>query len=683
MKRFSLTAVFISLISLGAFAFSEKDIISPAAGTWCNQQALVLNSFNATEIYYSLTGSDPFVSGFAYDGPVLIERKGSVCVRIGVVESDGVKKEFRIDYNVMPPMLTNMDADTKDYVEKNFVKSPLINYRSGSDLSLPSGLRYSFERNAQPAFRQKLNLTENNWIERFVSFFVTDGINNYHSVIRVIPAEKTKVSDNASLPFVIRNWNSITFTDKKFIYQIDDEMWNSDYTEKMIDRSVSHTLHWQSVDFTENNKVNEFVIPSMPTVTARSAGSGTVVFALSDEDGYTFENGEKTVVAQAFYGEEIEGVYEAKIFLGGVFQGCLGVEYEMDRLPPKEPEFVASGNSSFSRNTLALRIITAENADVFYAVSEPVYYGEDSSADIEIKMPEEFSRYSGDDIVIKSLEDESCAYKVFAYSVDNAGNMSKIIEQLYVIDELNFYLASGEYTGNEDGSYMNPFVSFLQVVDALNSSESGIKLHLNGDVVVEGGEYLITKDCHIHGNGGKIILKGNASLIIDGASVSIDRCTVEKQSEDSSSPIAKICNGKFFLNDCEVAGFYGEDGKLFDIKDSEVSFKDCGFTIQAPRISMCSEIYGGTISVFGCRFTAIGQTASAMKIRNSQCVLELNLFTLIGGICKGIEITGGTVSFMGDRFDAQSDGKYKNSGAITRNGGCKVTGLSSTSSKGF
>ena len=94
MKRFYLAAAVLSLISLSAFGFSEKDIISPASGTWCNQQALVLSSSNASEVYYSLTGSDPFESGCAYDGPVLIEKKGSVRVRIGVVESDGLKKEF-------------------------------------------------------------------------------------------------------------------------------------------------------------------------------------------------------------------------------------------------------------------------------------------------------------------------------------------------------------------------------------------------------------------------------------------------------------------------------------------------------------------------------------------------------------------------------------------------------------
>ena len=43
------------------FAFEEKNILSPISGVWKNKQALVLNLEKGTDVYYSFTGSDPYV----------------------------------------------------------------------------------------------------------------------------------------------------------------------------------------------------------------------------------------------------------------------------------------------------------------------------------------------------------------------------------------------------------------------------------------------------------------------------------------------------------------------------------------------------------------------------------------------------------------------------------------------
>ena len=75
MKKILSAGIVFFFVSFLASAFSEKDIISPARGQWCNQQVLVLDSSSALELYYSFSGTDPFVSGFAYDGPVLIKKR--------------------------------------------------------------------------------------------------------------------------------------------------------------------------------------------------------------------------------------------------------------------------------------------------------------------------------------------------------------------------------------------------------------------------------------------------------------------------------------------------------------------------------------------------------------------------------------------------------------------------------
>lgn len=685
MKRAFLFACLLSLISSAAFSFSEKDIISPISGTWCNQQALVLSSLNSSEVYYSLTGTDPFVSGFAYDGPILIEKKGEVCVRLGIVETDGSKKEFQIKYNVLPAELSNFENEQKKFIEKNLLKSPLITYKSGTDFLIPSFLKYSFDKNRSPYMKQKIKLQSTNELERFVTFFVSDGINNYHSVIRVLPLEKKVIEKTLDLPFIISNWENFIFNEKKFIYQIDDEMWNSDYSERIIDRSKEHIIRWQSVDFSKSNQVYDFVLPRIPNIEVKNYGEGVVAFILSGDDDFTFENGKKTFFAEAFYGEESEGVYESKIFYKGLFNGIINVPYKVDKLAPIEPEFIASENSKFSRNTIALKLNCPIDADVYYAVSSPIFYDVENEllVDNEIKIPQEFLKYIGDDIVLKSIDSTPCVYKVFAYSVDNAGNVSSTVEQKYIIDELNFYLSCKSKSNIADGSFMNPFTSLQQAINAINSSEGGMRLHLKDDIFVNEGELILKKDLVLHGNGSKIIFNENSSLSIENSKVVIDNCTLEKNDNKNSSILAKINKSNFSLYECEIVGFYKEDGKLFDIKHSDVSFKDCGITIQSNRVSLCAEIIGGTYNSTGCRFTVIGQASSALKIKNSICSFNDNLFTLIGGICKGIEIINGSISFAEDIFNAQSDGKYKSSCAVYRNGACNVIGFSSIKTNGF
>ena len=100
MKKLFLSLFIFSFALFSASAFSEKDIISPSAGTWCNQQALVLAPSDASEVYYSFTGCDPFESGFAYDGPVLLDVEGDVTLKIAKVISRTKKEYVEVKYKV-------------------------------------------------------------------------------------------------------------------------------------------------------------------------------------------------------------------------------------------------------------------------------------------------------------------------------------------------------------------------------------------------------------------------------------------------------------------------------------------------------------------------------------------------------------------------------------------------------
>ena len=70
MKKFVTVLAFLFAV---CSAFAQR-IISPVPGTWANKQCLVLNTTDGSECFYSYSGTDPLTSGFAYDGPVLIDK---------------------------------------------------------------------------------------------------------------------------------------------------------------------------------------------------------------------------------------------------------------------------------------------------------------------------------------------------------------------------------------------------------------------------------------------------------------------------------------------------------------------------------------------------------------------------------------------------------------------------------
>ncbi len=115
------------IFSFAFFCFSfsvfAQRVISPVAGNFCNKQPLVIDVSDGAECFYSLSGTDPLASGFAYDGPVLIDITGRVDVKIAVIKENS-KEEIEISYNVKEE--NPFETDSQEF---NFKKL----YRTGAN----------------------------------------------------------------------------------------------------------------------------------------------------------------------------------------------------------------------------------------------------------------------------------------------------------------------------------------------------------------------------------------------------------------------------------------------------------------------------------------------------------------------------------------------------------------------
>ena len=136
MKK-SILAFFVLFFVFLNGAYAQIHIISPAEGKWSNKQMLVIDTEDKAEYFYSLNGEDPKTSGFAYDGPVLIDLTGDVTLRIQKATGN---EEKIIKYSVE----LNKAENEKYYSFINtFFDSGIINYTAGSTISIPYDLNYA------------------------------------------------------------------------------------------------------------------------------------------------------------------------------------------------------------------------------------------------------------------------------------------------------------------------------------------------------------------------------------------------------------------------------------------------------------------------------------------------------------------------------------------------------------
>lgn len=686
MKRFSLAAVFLALSSTFAFAFSEKDIVSPYGGSWNNMQPLVIDLSDGSELYYSISGSDPFESGFAYDGPVLIEKKGDVCVRIGCIERSGLKKEFRIDYTVTDPEFGLLDGHGKSFAER-ILKTPLVSYVSGSEISVPEGFIYSFENGRFPYLKEKISLNKENTYERYIPFVVTDGVNTYHSVIHVMPAEQNKVA-KMKFPFEISQWNDFYFTDRNYIYQLDDEMWNSNYEPRKIDRKVDHYVRFQPMDYKKGNGIYEVKIPAKPSISKIRKMDGSCEIKIKSSDNYTFANGKKTLCLQVFNGEEMEFTYEPEIFYEGNVHGSVKIPVVLDKLPPSVPEIISSSNGSLSRSSVSLNITGEKDCGIYYAVSDPVFF-EDEFDDFELlenSASLKFRKYSGNEITIKTAPEVAAVYVVYAYAIDKSGNKSRTVSRKFVLDELNYYVASGSVEGKHgDGSFLNPFTSLSEAFDVINSAKKESRLHVSGKLFVDNKILRLVKDCRIYGRDCSIIFAGDSCLEVEGCRLTLENCSMEKRpgNEDSLSPIFKIENASVIMKNCEVSGSNVQNGSLVHAKNSDLKIEDSGFTVLSGLYSLCFDVENTKALFNGCRFTSTAETATNVKVTGRKCAFVECNFTSIGNICRGVELFDAEAFFSSSSFSAVSERKSKSSAAVYKNAGSELKRFLNITTTGY
>lgn len=668
IKHFKATA---SLVFLGLYflfhanvlsAFSAKDIISPCNGVWNNIQALVLNDLDDSELYYSFTGSDPLASGFSYDGPILIDAVGDISLNIAAVSKDGKRSDFKISYTVIP-FSTPTNEDDAFFIS-DLQQNPIIKVSTESPFLIPSSYTFCMS-NDSDSFHvgRPVLIDSENILERYVPCIIKGNGYAFHMVLQTLASEKkasTNKYNTSQLPFNVEEWDRFKFTNKKYIFKIDDSLWSGTSDEIHLDRSVPHKIYWQDVAFELGNPVETYELPAIPSIASEKLDSGAVRFYFEDADskylmkvreggtlvGIPKSNIASSLVIDSVFGDEVSSDILFDVFYDGVLQGTIKSFFEIDKRPPSAPEIISSASQTSSRDKVSVSIKSEEGSTIYYAVCNGIdtsNYKSMQEIDNDVSLGE-YEVYSGEKLEFGSLNGNATYYKISSYAVDSNGNKSLNADYSVVIDEYNVYFDSSydSLSASEgDGSLLSPFKSFANAVKYVNSRKN-TNLYLVSSVVLDNQVVKITSDCNIIGKDTSIILNGKSTFNIEKANVVIKDCFFTRNdSECSTSLVDKIFNIKnstVTFDNCEVLGIFKKDSSIANIKSSSINILNSGFTLQTFYYGALLDVEKSDLKVVDSRFTASGETSVCFSIHGGTFYMEKSSCSSQGKVGRCIEL---------------------------------------------
>ncbi len=768
MKKLSLMSVIFLLMMSSLFSqslgegwnqvYSDEGfvIVSPVEGTWTNRQSLVLEVPEAYEVFYSFSGSHPMDSGFAYDGPVMIEAEGAVSLRIALVFPDGNAAVYTVDYTVEP---AEEELDT--FLPLNF-RQPVVSYTIGQSIAIPPGFSYrlgnssnflpgekvlSLEGGSFPfrylpceimdgnrAWRFVLNpagipatlpLQEAGAVEGLVqagatksssvapsiaedtgrkafsldNFTAAKKVEFYHapSTQKNTGAEEFLAASDEALavvaegdpsepPFQITDWSLLTFTRDKLIYSMDNGYWQAAEGLVMVDRSVGHTIHWQSVAYEKGNPVYSFYLPPKPDEEYHFEGNEAVLVALGPEFTFVPEgvamDPVSSIMIDAFYGEELRTDFSIQIYYDGLYQGEGRVSVLVDKCPPAAPAIYSSSDAFYNRQDVTVRLGQFEEGQLFYSlemiVSEQEGFSPEAMDAVGNKEPDldfqklldQFKPYTGEPLVLESHAELGHLFQVGAVTLDKQGNASPITWFSTIVDPTNYYVASGAVDSGTEafqqptGTISQPFVSLQEAVQATSHLDF-VRLHII-DMVPVTESITIDSNCQISGAtaGSGLVFAPGASLLVESGEVVIKNCVLELRHFGSSDteyvqnqPLLSVVEGSLSLEDCEVLGGYAASGTLLSATDSELSLINSGVTLRSGEYGAIVSSLRSNVTVEGGLFTVIAPTAVVFSLSAGELELSNAQCKVYGNLGRVAELTGVRYALTNNKFDGIFENK--------------------------
>ena len=657
--------------------FSQTKIISPVEGNWLNPQPIILEKQPDTEVYYSLTGTDPLKSGFAYDGPVALSGYGNFNLTIVTVHKDGKYTSQSVTWNVSGRGRPNYIpiADGESYV----------NFTETTKISIPDTVYWaagetssSLPETAEMQRGGVISMDGGCSVDRFLPLYLKTSAGYFRYILKINSNTDyllaKPIAEKDGIEFA--SWNYIRFLNgRNVIYSLDGGPWIQTKEPVLIDRTEPHTVAWKHLTAvypyeTETTIPTEpeiFYIPAKPEFTGlpEDGLTNSSVIAMPDNSDYileyTLQDG-RSVYLRSFYADTITGDIcnfnpEFTVYYRGIKQGKLSFSVSIDKRPPAMPEIVAAESSGFARTHIALNFRSSNK--IFYAVSDPIRSSDGfNMADVKNglytnEMPDEFIPLESNDeiVILPSLDDSAALYTVYAYSQDIAGNCSGISEFTTVIDSVNYYIVSnavrtkdaGKYDDSfPEGSMNNPLSSIDEALD-MGQRYGNPKLFIEG-VFKDIPELLFYKDSVLTGTGEtRLILDSEADIVVRDCSLYVKGCSIEKNVPYSGSVFQKnlvrISGGSFSAENSEFFCSFDGSGTGITIDNGSLSLVSCGLTMKASSYSALVSSAISVMTLKNVRGVSTAKTAVGISAAGGTVIMDNAQLTVNGSFGRGAEFT--------------------------------------------
>ena len=629
-------------------------VVNPVPGTWTNRQTLVIEAASGTELRYSLDGSDPALSGLAYDGPVLLDKTGFVTLRVAAIDASGKRYPAQILYTVQASNATPPGgfSDT----------APDPSSGEFTEIAIPEGISWSFGDYAPSnpggktiaiaavrgaVIRYPLVLSDGAHLWRYIaesgstSEPAAASATSASQVPPATPASPAQ-TDNASLAPTIRiyDWNFVALGYKDPLYwSIDGSAWHAYKEPVFVDRSRDAVLSWYSASW-KGGAAQSLRLPAKPAIVGVHQGAVTAkpVFLSVEKSPMRF----RYTVGSDFYpkapdssspelasgllvelpaGAESRFTVRIQAECDGVVQGELATDFTVDRRSPRDPATGLEAQAPWSRVHIRF---------------SPV--GEDST-ELTITPPI-FSRI-GRDWVLDGVPGRAVDYTVTAVSVDRAGNRSGQKVSRVTVELNTAYVGTAASAGDQsrsgaltpDGSPTSPFAS---LDDALALARSGTwRLIARGTIPLDHA-CPITGSVSIDGKGAEIVASGEGSIVVEGGALELSGCSIRKTGAAAeASPLVnatrpgsliEVKNGLFRARGITVAMEGGETACVIRATGSRVDCAASRLELSAREYAECIDATDSSLSLDSLSVSCSARTVSGIALTGSR--VELKASTL-------------------------------------------------------
>jgi hypothetical protein len=698
-------------------------VVNPVPGTWANRQTLVIESASGTELRYSLDGSDPVLSGLAYDGPILLDKTGLVTLRVVAVDASGKRYPTQILYTVQadgthPPEGFSDTAPNPSSGEFAEITIPEEITWSFGDFtpSNPGGKTIAIAAVRGAVIRYPLVLSDGAHLWRYVAESgspaqIAPSAGTAATSTAVTPEDTiaapaasaglealapqgdataqpsaappaspaVPAASSVTVPTVkVCDWNFVALGYKDPLYwSIDGSAWHA-YTEPVfIDRSRDAVLSWYSASW-KSGAAQTLRLPAKPAIVGVRQGDVTAkpVFLSVEKSAMRF----RYTVGSDFYpmapdssspelasgllvelpaGAESRVTVRLQAEYEGIVQGELATDFTVDRRSPRDPATGLEAQPPWSR--VPVRFLPVGEDTTELTIDPPIY-----------------SRV-GRDWVLDGVPGKAIDYTVKAVSVDRAGNRSGLKTTCVTVELNTAYVGSAASSGDQplsavhepDGSPAAPFAS---LDDALALARSGTwRLIVRGSVPLDHA-CPITGSVSIDGQGASIVASGEGSIAVEGGDLEINGCSIKKTNTaveasplvNSARPgsLIEVKNGLFRSRGITVSMEGGETACVIRATASRVDCESSRLELAAREYAECIDATDSSLSLDSLIVSCSAHTVSGLALTGSRAEIKASTLSVIPALAgRAIEAWASRVTLADvtlERKDASSgDGSAK------------------------